>query len=135
MRWGPLALVLAAGPLAAQSSLEEAALQARTAWLAHDLQALVGQSPNLVLQIPGADPSSPLGRAQAVELLRRHLHAAGERSLTVRMVREVQAGRGFAELDRRYVVFGTSDVRRETIFLSFRKVGERWVLVELRSAP
>lgn len=135
MRWGPLALVLAAGPLAAQSSLEEAALQARTAWLAHDLQALVGQSPNLALQIPGADPSSPLGRAQAVELLRRHLHTAGERSLTVRMVREVQAGRGFAELDRRYVVFGTSDVRRETIFLSFRKVGERWVLVELRSAP
>lgn len=135
MNWWPLALGLAAAPLAAQGSLEEAAERARAAWLAHDAQALVAQSPSLVLQIPGADPSSPLGRAQAVELLRRYLRTAEERSVRVTAVREVETGRGFVELDRRYVVAGTSDARRETLFLGFRKLRGRWVLAELRNAP
>lgn len=135
MNWWPLALGLAAGPLAAQGSLEGAAERARAAWLAHDAPALVAQSPSLVLQIPGADPSSPLGRAQAVELLRRYLRTAEERSVRVTAVREVETGRGFVELDRRYVVAGTSDTRRETLFLGFRKLRERWVLAELRNAP
>src|SRR5207247_5422773 len=61
--WG--LLVLAAAPLAGQSSLGEAADQARRAWLAHDAAALAPHSPSLVLPVPGADPSSPLGRAPA----------------------------------------------------------------------
>jgi len=47
----------------------------------------------------------------------------------------VEPGRGYAELERRYVVAGTADVRRETIFLGFQKVGAAWILTELRSAP
>src|SRR2546426_923161 len=101
----------------------------------HDVQAVVGQSPSVVLQIPGADPSAPVDRAQAIELLRRHLRAGAERGLRVSAVREVEPGRGYAELDRRYVVAGTSDERRETIFLGFRKPGPEWRLAELRSAP
>ena len=79
--WG--LLVLAAAPLAGQSSLGEAADQARRAWLAHDAAALVAHSPSLVLQTPGADPSSPLGRAQAAELLRREAPHAKVLILTV----------------------------------------------------
>jgi hypothetical protein len=30
-------------------------------------------------------------------------------------------------------VRGTTDPRRETVFLGFRRVGERWVLSEVRS--
>jgi hypothetical protein len=120
----------------AQATLPEAAEQARRAWLAHDPQGLVGQSSSLVLQIPGADPSSPLGRAQAVELLRRYLGPAEERGLDVTRTQEVVPGReGFVELARRYVVAGTSDLRSETLFLGFRLRGGRWVLAELRSAP
>jgi hypothetical protein len=127
---------LAAGTtVAAQSTLPEAAEQARQAWLAHDPQALVGQSPSIVLQIPGADPSSPLGRAQAVELLRRYLRAVEERGLDVTVIREVEPGKGFVELTRRYVVAGTTELRRETLFLGFRLLAGRWGLVELRSAP
>jgi len=48
-------------------------------------------------------------------------------------VREVEPGRGFVELERRYVVTGTRDERRETVFLGFRLVLGRWVLSELRS--
>jgi len=120
---------------ASQGTLREAAEQARQAWLAHDPQALVGQSPSIVLQIPGADPSSPLGRAQAVELLRRYLRAVEERGLDVTVIREVEPGRGFVELTRRYVVAGTTELRRETLFLGFRLLAGRWGLVELRSAP
>jgi ketosteroid isomerase-like protein len=125
-------LLLAAGPLAAQSSLADAAEQARRAWLAHDVDALVAHTPSLVLQIPGADPSSPLVRAQAAELLKRYFRPAEERAVEVRTVREVEPGRGFVELERRYVVSGTSDERRETVFLGFQFRYGRWVLAELR---
>lgn len=119
----------------AQGSLAEMAERVRQAWLAHDAQGVVGQSATLVLQIPGADPSAPLERAQAVELVRRYLHAAVERGLSVGAVQEAEPGAGYAELDRRYAVARTRDVRRETIFLRFHKVGEEWLLAELRSVP
>ena len=86
-----------------------------------------------MLQLPGADPSSPLGRAQAGELLRRYLGGARELSVTVVSVREVEPGIGFVELARRYVVTGTEDARRESVFLGFRRIDARWVLHELRS--
>lgn len=124
-----------AGSVRAQRSLAEAAERVRQAWLAHDVQAVVGQSPSVVLQIPGADPSAAVDRAQAMELLRRHLRAGVERELRLSAVREVEPGRGYAELERRYVVAGTSDERRETIFLGFRKPASEWLLAEVRSAP
>ncbi len=139
MRWRiAVALVLSpfvSGRGVAQGSLAEVAERVRQAWLVHDVQGVVGQSSSVVLQIPGADPSAPLDRAHAIELLRRHLRAGAERGLRVSAVREVEPGRGYAELDRRYVVAGTSDERRETIFLGFRKPGREWMLTELRSAP
>jgi len=129
MRWwlAGVALVIA------QGSLADAAERARGAWLAHDPQRLIGQGGSIVLQIPGADPSMPLDRAQASELLRRHWRTAVERSLTLRGVHELESGKGYAELERRYVVTGTSDERQETIFLGFRHAGGSWRLVELRS--
>jgi hypothetical protein len=139
MRWR-IAVALVVSPFisgrgVAQGSLAEVAERVRQAWLVHDVQGVVGQSSSVVLQIPGADPSAPVDRAQAIELLRRHLRAGAERGLRVSAVREVEPGRGYAELDRRYVVAGTSDERRETIFLGFRKPGQEWMLTELRSAP
>src|SRR6059036_827190 len=113
-------MLLPAARADAQSTLPDAASRAKQAWLAHDPQALVGQSSNLVLQIPGADPSSPLGRAQAVELLRRYLRPVEERGLDVTVIREVEPGKGFVELTRRYVVAGTTELKRETLFLGFR---------------
>ena len=98
-------------------------------------EALVGSSSNVVLQIPGADPSSPLGRSQAIELLRRYLRPAEERGLDVTAIREVEPGKGFVELTRRYVVAGTTELRHETLFLGYRLQGRDWRLVELRSAP
>ncbi|HEV8509300.1 MAG TPA: hypothetical protein VGQ48_02490 [Gemmatimonadales bacterium] len=128
-------LVVLASPAAAQATLPDAAERAKRAWMAHDAQALVGQSSTLVLQIPGADPSSPLGRAQAIELLRRYFRPAEERGIDVTAIREVEPGKGFIELTRRYVVAGTAELRRETLFLGYRLSGGEWRLVELRSAP
>ena len=126
---------LAVAWVVAQGSLADAAERARGAWLAHDPQGLVGQGGSVVLQIPGADPLVPLDRAQASELLRRHWRNAVERSLTLRGVHELGSGKGYAELQRRYVVVGTSDERQETLFLRFRSGGGSWRLVELRSTP
>lgn len=125
---------LVAGPAAAQTGLVAAAESAARAWLAHDAAGLVGRSQALVLQIPGADPSAALGRAQAIELLRRHFQSATERTVVVATTREVDAGRGVVELDRHYVVRGTSDQRRESVFLGFRLVPGGWILSEVRTA-
>jgi hypothetical protein len=121
--------------LAAQATLSAAADNAKQAWSAHDPEGLVGKSSNIVLQIPGADPSSPLGRAQAIELLRRYMRPAEERDLDITTIREVEPGKGFVELTRRYVVAGTSELRRETLFLGYRLQSNEWRLVELRNAP
>lgn len=127
--------VLLPSRLAAQATLSAAADRAKEAWSAHDPEGLVGKSSNIVLQIPGADPSSPLGRAQAIELLRRYMRPAEERDLDIATIREVEPGKGFVELTRRYVVAGTSEVRRETLFLGYRFQFNEWRLVELRNAP
>jgi hypothetical protein len=119
----------------AQATLSDAASRAKDAWSAHDARGLVGQSSTLILQIPGADPSSPLGRAQAIELLHRYFRPAEERGLDVTAIREVEPGKGFVELTRRYVVAGTTELRRESLFLGYRLLAREWRLVELRSAP
>ena len=128
LTWLALALVV-------QGSLSDAAERAKQAIAAHDAQALVGQSSNVVLQIPGAEPSSPLGRAQAIELLRRYLRPAEERGLDVTAIREVERGKGFIEITRRYVVSGTTELRHETLYLGYRFLDGEWRLAELRSAP
>src|SRR5256885_16261951 len=97
MRGWRIAVALVVSPVVtgtgqAQGSLAEAAERVRQAWLAHDVQAVVGQSASVVLQIPGADPSAAVDRAQALELLRRHLRAGVERALRARAVREGHAG-------------------------------------------
>jgi len=135
--WPGLVLLAVAlsSRLAAQATLSAAADRAKQAWSAHDPEGLVGKSSSIVLQIPGADPSSPLGRAQAIELLRRYMRPAEERGLDIATIREVEAGKGFVELTRRYVVAGTSELRRETLFLGYRLQSDEWRLVELRNAP
>lgn len=128
-------LLLLTGPLAAQGGLDAAARQARAAWLAHDPAALLRGSPGVMLQIPGADPSSAIGRAQAGELLARFFRTSVELHVEVSVAREVEEGRGYVEMMRRFRVVGTSEERRETVFLGLRRLGDQWVVVELRAAP
>jgi len=78
-------------------------------------------------------PLGPGRQGTAIELLRRHLRAGAERAWRVSAVCEVEPGRGYAELERRYVVAGTSDERRETIFWGFA-TGAEWVLVSCGGA-
>jgi len=134
IRWAVLALV-GVGPLHAQTTLADAARAAQAAWLAHDSQSLVGQGATLVVQIPGANPSGPLERAQAAELLWRYQRGAVERDVRIHGVTELAAGNGVVELVREYTVGGTADVRRETILLRYRQTGARWELTELRAGP
>jgi hypothetical protein len=118
----------------AQATLADAARRAESAWQSHDAAALVGRSSAVVLQLPGADPSAALGRAQAIELLRRHFQSATERRVAVGAINERETGRGVVELDRVYVVRGTTDERHETIFLGFQFLNGQWLLVEIRTA-
>jgi hypothetical protein len=128
-----LGLVLPLVALEAQESgLSQAADQARRAWMAHDAAGLVAQSPRLVLQLPGADPSDALGPAQSAALISNFLAQAQEVEIVVRAAREVEPGRGYVELQRRYRVAGTQDVRVQSLLLGYRLESTGWNLVELR---
>ena len=113
-------------------NLQQAAERARVAWLEHDAAALVANSPRLLIQLPGADPSVALGPAQAAALLADFLTPAQEVKTLVRAAREVEPGRGYVELQREYRVAGTQDVRVQVLLLGYRLLRGGWSLVELR---
>jgi hypothetical protein len=130
-----MALVLALLPTtgrAQKSGLDQAAERARGAWFAHDPMALIAASPRLLIQLPGADPSVALGPAQAAALLADFLAPAQEVEVLVRAAREVELGRGYVELQRRYRVRGTQDVRSQVLLLGYRLGPRGWNLVEFR---
>lgn len=123
---------LPATGLAQQSGLDHAAESAREAWLVHDPAALIAASPRLLIQLPGAEPSVALGPAQAAALLADFLAPAQEVEVLVQAAREVEPGRGYVELQRRYRVTGTQDVRSQVLLLGYRLDPSGWKLVELR---
>jgi hypothetical protein len=129
-----LALTAVPGLASAQGEggLRGAAERARHAWLTHDPAALVAQSPRLLVQLPGADPSAALGPAQAAALLGDFLASAQEVEMVVRAAREVGPGTGYVELQRRYRVAGTQNLRVQILLLSYRLVRGGWSLVEFR---
>lgn len=131
-----LALILLLGgttPGAAQADLGQAAERARRAWVSHDAPGLVSGSPRILVQLPGTDPSGALGQAQAAALLRDYFASAQEVEAKVRSAREVEPGRGYVEIERRYRVAGTQDVRSQTLLLGYRMTPTGWILVELRA--
>jgi hypothetical protein len=115
-----------------QSGLAAAAERARGAWFAHDAAGLVSDSPRLLVQLPGADPSVALGPAQAAALLADFLATAQEVETTIRAAREVEPGRGYVELQRQYRIAGTQEVRTQSLLLGYRLSRTGWSLVELR---
>jgi hypothetical protein len=118
--------------LAQDGDLDEVAEQARQACFGHDAAALVAGSPSLVVQLPGAEPSVPLARGQATALLRDFLASGEEVETRVRAAREVGRGRGYVELQRKYRVAGTQNVRVQMLLLSYRRTRGAWTLVEFR---
>jgi hypothetical protein len=130
-----LTAVLLVAPVVAraqQPDLSVAAEQARRAWSAHDAKRLVAESPRLLVQLPGADPSVALGPEQAAAVLSDFMVQGEEVETVVRAAREVETGRGYVELQRRYRVAGTQDIRQQSLLLGYKLGREGWRLVELR---
>jgi hypothetical protein len=117
---------------AQDSALVQAAERARKAWLGHDASTLVANSPRLLIQLPGADPSVALGPDQAAALLANFMGPAQEVEALVLAAREVESGRGYVELQRRYKVAGTQNVRTQVLLLSYRQGPRGWSLIEFR---
>ena len=135
MRQILIAWALTSAPAVAMaqgSDLDKAAERARQAWSSHNPAALVADSPRLLIQLPGADPAVALGPAQAAALLADFLTPAQEVETLVLAAREVGPGRGYVELQRRYRVVGTQDVRVQVLLLGYRLNSGGWSLVEFR---
>ena len=126
-------LVAPRAGIAQADGLEQAAERARQAWFTHNPAALIANSPRVLIQLPGADPSVALGPAQAAALLADFLAASQEVEVLVRAARQVEPQRGYVELQRRYRVAGTQDVRTQVLLLGYRQDQVGWTLVELRA--
>jgi hypothetical protein len=118
--------------VAQTKDLDVIAERARGAWFGHNPAALIANSPRLLIQLPGTDPSVALGPAQAAALLSDFMAAAQEVETGVRAAREVEPGRGYVELQRHYRVSGTQNVRVQVLLLGYRLGESGWSLVELR---
>jgi hypothetical protein len=135
VRYILMTLLLMATPVlvgAQEGDLQRAAERARRAWFAHDVGALVAESPRLVIQLPGAEPSVALGPDQAAALLSNFLDSGQEVETVVRAARQVGPSRGYVELQRRYRVAGTQNIRVQVLLLGYRRIRSRWSLVEFR---
>ncbi|HKP50155.1 MAG TPA: hypothetical protein VJU17_09095 [Gemmatimonadales bacterium] len=131
-----MALILAAAPAlgnAQVNDLDQAAEKARKAWFAHNTAALVAESPRLLIQLPGAEPSVALGPDQAAALLSNFLSNGQEVETVVRAAREVAPSQGYVELQRKYRVVGTQNVRTQVLLLGYRRSQGGWTLVEFRA--
>jgi hypothetical protein len=131
-----IALVLATAPAAGNAQgneLDQAAEKARQAWFAHNTAALVAESPRLLIQLPGAEPSVALGPDQAAALLSNFLSNGQEVETVVRAAREVAPSQGYVELQRKYRVVGTQNVRTQVLLLGYRRSPGGWTLVEFRA--
>lgn len=133
-----LSAVIAVQPAvlgAQKSSLTRAVERAQGAWLEHAVAILVASSDTVRLHIPGVVPSASLRPGQAARLLERYLKPAQERTFVLRDVRTLAPDHAYAEVERVYVVRGTTEEREETVFLGFRLVHGKWSLREVRVTP
>jgi hypothetical protein len=73
-----------------------------------------------------------LGPDQAAALLSNFLASGQEVETVVRAAREVGPRRGYVELQRKYRVAGTQNIRVQVLLLGYRRDGKRWTLVEFR---
>jgi len=131
-----MTVVLAVAPAlgnAQGNDLDQAAEKARQAWFAHNTAALVAESPRLLIQLPGAEPSVALGPDQAAALLSNFLSNGQEVETVVRAAREVAPSQGYVELQRKYRVVGTQNVRTQVLLLGYRRGQGGWTLVEFRA--
>ena len=136
MRYLVMTMVLAVSPAlgrAQGTDLDQAAEKARQAWFAHNTAALVAESPRLLIQLPGAEPSVALGPDQAAALLSNFLSNGQEVETVVRAAREVAPSQGYVELQRKYRVVGTQNVRTQVLLLGYRRGQGGWTLVEFRA--
>ena len=121
--------------LQGQNPLGRAVQEAQDSWMAHDVALLVAGSDTVRLHIPGIAPSASLRPGQASRLLDRFLKPTEEVSFELVNVRTLAEDHAYAEVQRKYVVKGTTEEREETVFLGFRRIDSVWSLREVRVTP
>ncbi len=115
-------------------SLEAAAESARRAWSDRDLDAFLrGAGSSLLLELPSANPSTPVGRRQAVALLLGYVQGTEEVETVVRKAKPVGDTRGYVELTRRFRVAGIGGVSEGVLLLGYRRGRDGWLLTEVRA--
>jgi hypothetical protein len=131
----PPAVAGPSAPVQQMDSLLSAARRAARAWRLHEFVALVTGSPGVMVRLGGTEPSAPLRLAQAAQTLQTFARGSVELEVEVLAVRPVDDGRAYAEVQRTFVMPGTTARRSQTLYLGLRKVEGVWRVVEVRLVP
>jgi hypothetical protein len=119
--------------LAAQApELAPVAEQARKALAGHDVSALLGASTRVLVQLPAAAPSAPVGKAHAEALIKAYLADFEEVATEIRGTNRSGERSATVELRRSYRVPGTTVVKRQSVLLAYQLVDGNWILSEIR---
>jgi hypothetical protein len=127
-----LVLLVLTTPASAQQRLSSVAEAARGALARGEVGALLRSGDRILLQLPNAQPSAPVGLAQAEAALRSLLGRGEEHQVVVVGYRETGGGRGYVELRREYRPMGGAAPRSQQVLLGYRRTERGWVLEEIR---
>lgn len=116
-------------------SLVVAGQRLAQAWARHDFETLTGTGGDVLLLLPGATGPSSLRAAQAAQLLRGFTAGADEVAVEVVVARDVDRERAYVEVQRVFVVRGTTGRRSQTIYFGLRRHGAGYRLYEVRIVP
>jgi len=127
-----LALGLGVRVAAQAPELAPVAEQARKALAGHDVSALLGTSTRVLVQLPAAAPSAPVGKAHAEALIKAYLADMEEVATEVRSTNRSAERSATIEIRRSYRVPGTSVIKSQSVLLAYQLIGGAWVLSEIR---
>jgi hypothetical protein len=125
-------LALGVSTATAQQPFPPVVNSAQSALRRGNVEALVHGSARVQLRFPGADPSAPLGRAQAAAALREVFGRGTTEEVRVEGFRQVGPDQGWVDLHREYRASGASGRRTQRVLLSYRLTGGVWALTEVR---
>lgn len=115
-----------------QSTRDEAADQARVAWLEHDVDLLLGGPDPITLSLPGVGSTRPLSPGQVAALLLEFLENTEELEFSYGRVVRISDDQGYIDAVREYVVVGTTEVLAQKVLIGFRRLLRVWRINEIR---
>ena len=115
-----------------QETVDEAAHEARDAWMNHDVGRLLFGRDQVTLTLPRAESTRPLSPGQASSLMREFFRNTEELQFSYEKIGTGTDDQGYIEASRDFVIAGTTEIRTQKVIIGFRRISRVWRIFEIR---